>query len=85
MANAHEKLERAQRHAEDKKQANEKTINRLKGEYEQMAIERRDNDKQLEDLRTEANHIHSEVSFDTTTMRPVLDLFPEDGGPPQEK
>ncbi len=59
--NAHEKLERAQRHAEDKKQGSEKTIARLKGEYEQMVIERRDNDKQLEELRYEANNIQSEV------------------------
>lgn len=68
LANAHEKLERAQRHAEDKKQANEKTIARLKAEYEQMAIERRDNDKQLEELRVEANNIQSEVSFAKNPM-----------------
>ncbi|KAF5357895.1 hypothetical protein D9756_001783 [Leucocoprinus leucothites] len=61
LVNAHEKLERAQKHAEDRKQANERTIIRLKAEYEQMAIERRDNDKQLEELRTEANNIQSQM------------------------
>ncbi|EKM82897.1 hypothetical protein AGABI1DRAFT_118320 [Agaricus bisporus var. burnettii JB137-S8] len=61
LANAYEKLERAQRHGEDKKQANEKMITRLKEEFEQMAMERRDNDKQLEELRVETNHIHSEM------------------------
>ncbi|KXN87715.1 putative kinetochore protein NUF2 [Leucoagaricus sp. SymC.cos] len=62
LTNAHEKLERAQRHAEDKRQANEKTIARLKAEYEQMAIERRDNDKQLEELRVEASKIQTEMA-----------------------
>lgn len=37
-------------------------IARLKQEFEQMAMERRDNDRQLEEIRVETNHIHSKVS-----------------------
>lgn len=85
MANAYEKLERAQRHGEDKKQANEKMITRLKEEFEQMAMERRDNDKQLEELRVETNHIHSEVGLQRDNKLSVLISSSKDGGPPQEK
>lgn len=69
LANAHEKLDRAQKHAEDRKQANEKTILKLKAEYEKMAIERRDNDKQLEELRMEANNIQTKVRQLRRTVR----------------
>ncbi|KAF8892658.1 Nuf2 family-domain-containing protein [Infundibulicybe gibba] len=59
LSNAHEKLERAQRHAEDKKQASQRTIDRLQREYDEMAVERRDNDKQVEELREEANQVEA--------------------------
>ncbi|KAG6861878.1 hypothetical protein C0995_010584 [Termitomyces sp. Mi166 len=62
LSNAHEKLERAQRHAEDKKQASHRTIDRLQQEYDQMAIERRDNDKQVEELRGEANEVEKKMT-----------------------
>ncbi|KAF8636681.1 hypothetical protein AX17_003487 [Amanita inopinata Kibby_2008] len=59
LANAHEKLERSQKHAEDKKLANQRTIERLQREYDEMVIERRDNDKHMEELRTEAETIEA--------------------------
>ncbi|TFK30715.1 hypothetical protein FA15DRAFT_26595 [Coprinopsis marcescibilis] len=62
LTNAQEKLERAQRHAEDKKVANQRTIERLQKEYDEMALERRDNDKQVEELRAEANSIEVKMS-----------------------
>ncbi|KAF8840994.1 hypothetical protein BDN67DRAFT_967767 [Paxillus ammoniavirescens] len=62
LANAHEKLERAQRHAEEKRQASQQTIDRLQREYERMDIERRDNDKQVEELREEAHEIEAKMA-----------------------
>lgn len=62
LANAHEKVERAQKHAEDKKLANQRTIERLQREYDEMVVERRDNDKQLEELRREADNIEAKVT-----------------------
>lgn len=62
LSNAQEKLERAQRHAEDRKLASQKTIDRLQREYDKMAIERRDNDKQVEEIRGEANELETKVS-----------------------
>ena len=63
LANAHDKLERAQRHAEEKRHASQQTIERLQREYEQMDIERRDNDKQVEEFRKEANEVEAKVHF----------------------
>ncbi|KIL00637.1 hypothetical protein PAXRUDRAFT_129394 [Paxillus rubicundulus Ve08.2h10] len=62
LANAHEKLERAQRHAEEKRHASQQTIERLQREYERMDIERRDNDKQVEELREEADEIEAKLA-----------------------
>ncbi|KZT03575.1 uncharacterized protein LAESUDRAFT_659679 [Laetiporus sulphureus 93-53] len=62
LANAQEKLERAQRHAEDKRLASQQTIERLQREYEEMAVERRDNDRQVEELRAEADAIERKMA-----------------------
>ncbi|KAG1749143.1 Nuf2 family-domain-containing protein [Suillus paluster] len=62
LANAQEKLERAQRHAEEKRQASQQTIERLQREYEKMDVERRENDKQVEELRMEAGDIESKMA-----------------------
>ncbi|KAF9228623.1 hypothetical protein BS17DRAFT_772262 [Gyrodon lividus] len=62
LTNAQEKLERAQRHAEEKRQASQQTIERLQREYERMDIERRDNDKQVEELRKEADEIEAKIA-----------------------
>jgi chromosome segregation ATPase len=85
LANAHEKLERAQRHAEEKRQASQQTIDRLQREYERMDIERRDNDKQVEELREEADEIEAKVCFRViiTDDKRLIRLI--DGRTPQEK
>ncbi|KAI0811066.1 Nuf2 family-domain-containing protein [Irpex lacteus] len=57
QANANEKLERAQKHAEDKRLASQQQIERLKAEYQEMANERRENDRQVEELRGEADEL----------------------------
>ncbi|KAI0340715.1 hypothetical protein BDW22DRAFT_1360163 [Trametopsis cervina] len=57
QANAMEKLERAQKHAEDRRLASQQQIERLKAEYEEMANERRENDRQVEELRAEADEL----------------------------
>lgn len=62
LSNAHEKLERAQRHAEEKKLASQRTIDRLQKEINDMAVERRDNDKQVEQLRLEAEEVERKMA-----------------------
>ncbi|KAG9318295.1 Nuf2 family-domain-containing protein [Chiua virens] len=62
LTNAQEKLERAQRHAEEKRHASQQTIERLQREYEQMDIERRDNDKLVEELRKEADDTEAKMA-----------------------
>lgn len=55
------KLERAQNHAEDKKSLSQKTIERLQQEYDNMVVERRENDRQIEEVRQEANDVEMKV------------------------
>jgi kinetochore protein Nuf2 len=62
LANAREKIERAQHHIEDKRVASQQAIERLEKEYQNMAIERRDTDKHNEELRAEADEIERKVS-----------------------
>lgn len=61
MKNAEEKLIRAQRHAEDRKARSEDEIVRLKKEYEIMSEERRENDKQVEETKQEADEVERKV------------------------
>jgi len=68
LANAREKIERAQQHIEDKRVASQQAIERLEKEYQNMAIERRDTDKHNEELRAEADDIERKVS-------PLICLF----------
>jgi hypothetical protein len=42
--------------------ASQRTIDRLQREYDEMAVERRDNDKQVEELRAEADDVETKVS-----------------------
>jgi hypothetical protein len=70
LGNAQEKLERAQRHAEEKRQASQQTIERLQREYEKMDVERRENDKQVEELRMEAGDIESKASLISCSLSP---------------
>ncbi|THH10174.1 hypothetical protein EW146_g8456 [Bondarzewia mesenterica] len=62
QANALEKVERAQRHAQDKRLGSQQTIERLQREYEGMVLERRDNDKQVEELRNEATEVERKMA-----------------------
>ncbi|KAJ7650383.1 Nuf2 family-domain-containing protein [Roridomyces roridus] len=62
LSNAQEKLERAQKHAEDRKVASQKTIQRLQEEYDEMVVERRDNDRAVEALRGEADELESKMT-----------------------
>ncbi|KAG2158016.1 Nuf2 family-domain-containing protein [Suillus bovinus] len=64
LGNAQEKLERAQRHAEEKRQASQQTVERLQRDYEKMDVERRENDKQVEELRMEAGGIETKSFAD---------------------
>ena len=70
FSNAQEKLERAQRHVEDKRLASQQTIERLQREYEEMSVERRDNDRQVEELRAEENEIERKVTLLFSTCPP---------------
>ncbi|KAI0822657.1 Nuf2 family-domain-containing protein [Trametes gibbosa] len=71
-SNAQEKLERAQRHAEDKRHASQQTLERLQREYEEMSVERRDNDRQVEELRAEANDIERQMAEHMKTSQAEL-------------
>ncbi|ETW85632.1 hypothetical protein HETIRDRAFT_309393 [Heterobasidion irregulare TC 32-1] len=62
LSNAQEKLERAQQHAEDKRLAGQHTIERLQREYEEMVLDRRDNEKQVEELRSKANEFERQMA-----------------------
>lgn len=64
LANARDKIERAQQHIEDKRIASQQAIERLEKEYKNMSIERRDTDKHNEELRAEADEIERKVSRD---------------------
>jgi len=60
--NAQEKLERAQRHAKGGRISGQETIDRLQREYDQMSVERRDNDKQVEELRVQADDVAEKMA-----------------------
>ena len=74
LANAREKIERAQQHIEDKRVANRQAIERLEKEYENMAIERRDTDKHNEELRAEADETERKVSRGLPHPPPIVRL-----------
>jgi len=59
------KLEKTQKHAEDKKVSNQKRIEKLQLEYADMVVERRENDKQIEEVRQEANEVEMKVCSKT--------------------
>lgn len=78
LANAHEKIERAQKHAQDKKLFNQNKIEKLQDEYEKMIVERRENDKHLEELRKEADGIEAKrVEHLRNTERELTELLTE--------
>ena len=56
-----DKRERAQRNAEDKQVASKNTIARLQKDFEEMSVERRDNDKQVEETKKQIEEIERKV------------------------
>jgi len=62
LANVQVRLERAQKHVEDKKLASQRTIERLQLEYDEMVVERRENDKQIEEMRDDANQVEAKIN-----------------------
>ncbi|KAH9977227.1 Nuf2 family-domain-containing protein [Lactifluus volemus] len=62
LANARERIERGQRHVEEKRIASQQAIERLEEEYQSMAMERRDTDKHNEELRAEADEIERRMA-----------------------
>ena len=65
LANAREKIERAQQYIEVKRIASQQAIQQLEKEYQDMAIERRDTDKHNEELRAVADETERKVSHDS--------------------
>ena len=57
LFNAQEKLDRAVRHAQEKRNASQQTIERLQAEYEEMVAERRDNDKEVEEYHVQEREV----------------------------
>ncbi|CAL1703901.1 unnamed protein product [Somion occarium] len=62
LSKAEEKMARAQKHATDKRTASQQTLERLKHDYEEMAHERQDNDKHVEQMRLQADEIEREMA-----------------------
>ena len=61
LLNAQEKLDRAVRHAQEKRNAGQQTIERLQAEYEEMVAERRDNDKEVEEYHVQEREVQKTV------------------------
>lgn len=53
--NAQQKLGRAERQAADKRAASALTLERLQHEYAELSVERRENDREVESIRKEAD------------------------------
>lgn len=62
LENVLDKRERAQRNAEDKQAASKNTISRLQKDFEEMSVERRDNDKQVEETKKQIEEVERKVS-----------------------
>ena len=63
LFNAQEKLDRAVRHAQEKRNASQQTIERLQAEYEEMVADRRDNDKEVEEYHVQEREVQKTVEF----------------------
>jgi len=71
LSNAQEKLDRAVRHAQEKRTASQQTIERLQSEYEEMVAERRDNDREVEEYHVQEREVQKTVSFRRLTPTPI--------------
>ncbi|KAF7311680.1 hypothetical protein MKEN_01071600 [Mycena kentingensis (nom. inval.)] len=72
LSNAQDKLERAQRHAEERRAASQREIERLKQEYAEMANERRDTDREVEEIRGQANEVERRMAEHMKTSESEL-------------
>ena len=71
LFNAQEKLDRAVRHAHEKRYASQQTIERLQTEYEEMVVQRRDNDKEMEEYHVQEREVQKTVRFDCLQVLPI--------------
>ncbi|KDQ18130.1 hypothetical protein BOTBODRAFT_551037 [Botryobasidium botryosum FD-172 SS1] len=62
IANAQERLERAQRHGHDKREASRQKIERLKAQYEEIALERHEKEKEQVSLKREIENTEQKIS-----------------------
>jgi kinetochore protein Nuf2 len=72
-ANAQERLERAKQVAADKQTAYSQKLARLKAESEQLVMERRENDREVEALVSEADAIEREMATHLRESQERLD------------
>ncbi|KAJ8094524.1 kinetochore-associated Ndc80 complex subunit nuf2 [Marasmius tenuissimus] len=61
LANARQKLENTQARAKEKREANQRAREKLQVEYDQMNVERQQNDKNLQGVREETDAIEAKV------------------------
>ncbi|KAF9066875.1 Nuf2 family-domain-containing protein [Rhodocollybia butyracea] len=62
LDNAHAKLTLTQQRAADKKAANDRVIKQLQMEYDEMDVERKENELQLAEVRNEADEVEEKMS-----------------------
>ncbi|KJA27315.1 hypothetical protein HYPSUDRAFT_35161 [Hypholoma sublateritium FD-334 SS-4] len=62
LAHAKIKLEKSQQHAAERKTSSQNTLVRLQQEYDEMVVQRRQNDKEIEDVREEANQVEVQMN-----------------------
>lgn len=60
--NAEERYEREQRYAEEQRTKSQNTITNLKRQFEEMSLERRDNDHVVEETKREASEIERKMT-----------------------
>ncbi|KAF8482328.1 Nuf2 family-domain-containing protein [Gautieria morchelliformis] len=61
-ANAEQKVEREQKYADEQREKSQGTIAKLKKEFEEMSLERRDNDHVVEETKREAAEIEQKMA-----------------------
>ncbi|KAK7045609.1 kinetochore-associated Ndc80 complex subunit nuf2 [Paramarasmius palmivorus] len=75
LSNAYQKLEQAQKRAEEKKASSQKNLERLQDEYDRMVVERRENDKQVQQLRAEADEVEAKIAEHVKTSEAELNTL----------
>lgn len=72
LFSAQERVDRAVRHTQEKRNAGQQTIERLQAEYEEMVAERRDNDKEVEEYHVQEREIQKTVRIHSLERSPTL-------------